>query len=351
MTRTALIIGVTGQDGGALARFLLGKGYLVHGMSRRILPEKSNYIATIAGPEPERIKRLNLINGDVTDVSAVERIVLQTKPDEIYNFAAQSDVAESFRRPIDTIRINAEGPVNLLEILRTIDEERRVRLYQASSSELFGSGGEAHQTETSPFNPQSPYGISKHLAHMMCVHYRNTYGIKVSNGITYNHEGPFRGQNFVTRKITLAAAAIGKGRQDILRLGNLNAARDWGHVDDYVEGMWRMLQHEEADDFILATGEVHTVREFAELAFQCVGIDLDWEGEGVEETGRDRATGKIRVAVDEDFFRPTSPGHLVGDAGKAHRLLGWQPKISFREIIAQMVEADLARLSRHPVQP
>lgn len=342
----ALIIGVTGQDGGELARFLLLKGYRVFGVSRRVLPEQDDYIAGIVGDHSDLATRLMLINGDVTDSQAFEHLVENIKPDEIYNLAAQSDVGESFDRPIDTVRVNAEGVVKILEILRSNDPERRIRLFQASSSELFGFGGDKPQTEETPFNPQNPYGISKHLAHLMGVHYRKLYGIKVSNGITFNHEGPTRGQNFVTRKITRSVAAIHLGSKDPLILGNLDARRDWGHVRDYVEGMWLMLQHEEAEDFVLATGKAHSVREFVAAAFREVKIELTWEGEGVDEVGRDDASGETLVAVSEEFFRPESPGLLVGDASKARRLLGWEPKVTFEDLVSEMVAADVVRLKR-----
>lgn len=344
--KRALVIGVTGQDGGELARFLLLKGYKVFGVSRRVLPEQDDYIAAIVGERVDLAAHLMLINGDVTDSQSFEHLIENIKPDEIYNLAAQSDVGESFDRPIDTVRVNAEGVVKLLEILRSIDSERHIRLFQASSSELFGFGGDKPQTEETPFNPQNPYGISKHLAHLMGVHYRKLYGVKVSNGITFNHEGPTRGQNFVTRKITRAVAAVHQGSRDPLILGNLNARRDWGHVRDYVEGMWLMLQHEEAEDFVLATGKVHSVREFVIAAFSEIDIALTWEGEGVDEVGRDAQTGDVRVTVSKEFFRPESPGLLVGDASKAHQLLGWEPKISFEELVSEMVAADIARLKR-----
>lgn len=344
--KRALVVGVTGQDGGELARFLLLKGYKVFGVSRRVLPEQDDYIAGIVGERSDLAARLMLINGDVTDSQSFEHLVENIRPDEIYNLAAQSDVGESFDRPIDTVRVNAEGVVKILEILRTNDPENRIRFYQAASSELFGFGGDEPQTEETPFNPQNPYGISKHLAHLMGTHYRKLYGVKVSNGITFNHEGPTRGQNFVTRKITRNVAATHLGSKDPLILGNLDARRDWGHVRDYVEGMWLMLQHEVAEDFVLATGKVHSVRDFVIAAFREIDVDLVWEGEGADEVGRDAKTGEVRVKVSEEFFRPESPGLLVGDASKARKVLGWEPKITFEELVSEMVAADIARLER-----
>jgi GDPmannose 4,6-dehydratase len=343
---TALVIGVTGQDGGELARYLLEKEYKVYGVSRRVLPEKDDYVAGIVGDRPDLAEDLTLINGDVTDSQALEHLVLNILPNEIYNLAAQSDVGESFGRPIDTVRVNSEGVVKLLEILKTVDSGRNIRFYQASTSELFGFGGAEPQNEKTPFNPQNPYGISKHLAHLMGVHYRDLYGVQVSNGITFNHEGPNRGQNFVTRKITRSVAAIHRGLEEKLVLGNLASMRDWGHVRDYVEGMWLMLQHPVADDFVLATGIVHSVRDFATQAFLEAEIELAWEGEGVEEVGRDTKSGTIRVCVSPEFFRPELPGLLVGDASKARDVLGWKPKITFEEMVSEMVAADIARLER-----
>ncbi len=344
--KRALVIGVTGQDGGELSRFLLLKGYRVFGVSRRVLPEQDDYVAGIVGDRKDLAPQITLINGDITDSQSFEHLVENIRPDEIYNLAAQSDVGESFDRPIDTVRVNADGVVKLLEILRSTDPERRIRLYQASSSELFGFGGDNPQIEETPFNPQNPYGISKHLAHLMGVHYRKLYGVKVSNGITFNHEGPTRGQNFVTRKISRSVAAALFESKEPLILGNLNARRDWGHVRDYVEGMWLMLQHEVADDFVLATGKAHSVRDFVSAAFREIDMDLVWEGEGVDEVGRDAKTGEVRIAVSEEFFRPESPGLLVGDASKARKVLGWEPKISFEELVSEMVAADIARLER-----
>lgn len=343
--RTALVIGITGQDGQALARFLLSKGYKVTGVSRRVLAEEAVLREAIGDAGLPMETSLRIRNADITDGQAFENLIRETSPNEIYNLAAQSDVAESFRSPIETMRINAEGPLALLEILRSTNNNG-IRLYHASSSQMYPPDSVAPQNELTHFNAENPYGISKHFAHLMCVHYRKTYGVRVSCGITFNHEGPARGENFLSRKVTRAVASAHLGSNDPLVLGNLNARRDWGHVRDYVEGMWLMLQHEEAEDFVLATGKVHSVREFVSAAFSEIDIALVWEGEGVNEIGRDAATGKARVTVSEEFFRPESPGLLVGDASKARRLLGWEPKISFEALVSEMVAADITRLKR-----
>ncbi|MBB5520091.1 GDP-mannose 4,6-dehydratase [Amphiplicatus metriothermophilus] len=344
--KTALITGVTGQDGAYLARFLLDKGYVVHGVKRRSSSFNTERVDDLYVDPHEGETRFFLHYGDMTDATNLIRLVQETRPDEIYNLAAQSHVQVSFETAEYTANADALGPLRLLEAIRILGLEKRVRFYQASTSELYGKVREIPQTENTPFYPRSPYGAAKLYAYWITVNYREAYGIHASNGILFNHEGPTRGETFVTRKITRAIAAIEKGLQKTLWLGNLDARRDWGHARDYVEGMWRIVQHPEPDDWVLATGEVHSVREFVERAFAEVGRRIAWEGAGVEETGRDANSGAVLVRVDPRYFRPTEVDLLVGDASKAKEKLGWAPKVDFAQLVKEMVAADLEAVER-----
>lgn len=345
--KVALITGITGQDGAFLAEFLLGKGYRVHGVKRRVSTFNTARIDHLY-PEPQAPDaRFFLHFGDMTDATNLIRIVQETQPDEIYNLAAQSHVHVSFETPEYTANSDALGTLRLLEAIRILKMERRVRFYQASTSELFGSSPPP-QDENTPFRPRSPYAAAKLYAYWMTVNYREAYGLHASNGILFNHEGPTRGETFVTRKVTRAVAAIHHGIQKKLYLGNLNAKRDWGHARDYVEGMWLMLQQPHPDDYVLATGEQHSVREFVELAFQNVGVPITWHGSGTEETGCDARNGHVLVAIDPRYYRPTEVSSLVGNPKKARDRLGWKSRTSFPELVAEMVAADIERL-RHRV--
>jgi GDPmannose 4,6-dehydratase len=340
--RAALITGVTGQDGAYLAEFLLKKNYIVHGMKRRSSSFNTGRIDHLYHDPHEIGVRFFLHHGDLTDATNLIRIVQETQPDEIYNLGAQSHVHVSFETPEYTANADALGALRLLEAIRILGMEKSVRLYQASTSELYGLTKEIPQSETTPFYPRSPYAAAKAYAYWITVNYREAYGIHASNGILFNHEGPTRGETFVTRKITSAVAAIELGLQDKLFLGNLDAKRDWGHARDYVEGMWLIVQQPKPDDYVLATGEAHSVREFVEKAFAITGKRIEWRGTGVEEKGVDGASGRILVEIDRYYFRPTDVDILIGDPSKARRELGWRHKVSFDELIREMVEADLA---------
>ena len=340
--KVALVTGITGQDGAYLARLLLGKGYAVHGLKRRTSAIHTDRLDRLYRDLHEPGGRFFLHYGDLTDGSALARLVGETAPDEIYNLGAQSHVGVSFQLPEHTADVNALGALRLLEALRIAGAGRSVRFYQASTSELFGNADVCPQDETTPFAPRSPYAAAKLHAYWTTVNYREAYGLHASNGILFNHESPVRGETFVTRKITRAAAAIACGRAAKVYLGNLDARRDWGHARDHVEGMWRIATHTEPGDYVLATGESHTVREFAERAFAETGVTLAWEGAGTAERGRDAHTGAVRVEVDPRYFRPTEVDALVGDASKARRVLGWRPSTPFGELVAEMVRADLA---------
>lgn len=347
---TALITGITGQDGSFLAEFLLEKGYDVHGIIRRSSSFNTGRIEHLYLDEwvrdMHRRRLINLHYGDMTDSSSLVRIIAQVKPDEIYNLAAQSHVKVSFDVPEYTADTDAMGVLRLLEAVRILGMEHSCRIYQASTSELYGKVHEVPQSETTPFHPRSPYAVAKLYAYWMMKNYRESYGMYTANGILFNHESERRGENFVTRKITLAAARIARGLQDKLYLGNLNARRDWGYARDYVECMWLILQQPEPDDYVIATGEYHTVREFATAAFARAGINLAWQGEGVDEKGIDTATGRVLVEVDPRFFRPAEVDELLGNPDKARRLLGWNPRsTSFEQLVNIMVDADLAALS------
>ena len=352
MNKVALITGVTGQDGSFLAEFLIEKGYEVHGIIRRSSSFNTERIEHLYFEEwvrdMKRGRALNLHYGDMTDSSSLIRIIQQTQPDEIYNLAAQSHVKVSFDVPEYTAETDATGTLRLLEAVRILGLEKKTKIYQASTSELFGLVQEIPQRETTPFYPRSPYGVAKLYGFWITKNYRESYGMFAVNGILFNHESERRGETFVTRKITLAAARIAAGEQDKLYLGNLSALRDWGYARDYVECMWLMLQHDTPEDFVIATGEQHSVREFTERAFHEVGINLRWEGEGVEERGIDIATGRVIVEVDPKYFRPAEVETLLGDPTKAKELLGWNPsKTSFEELVRIMVRHDVAYVQSH----
>lgn len=348
--KRALITGITGQDGSFLAEFLIEKGYEVHGIIRRSSSFNTQRIEHLYLKEwikdQKQERAINLHYGDMTDSSSLIRILQQIQPDEIYNLAAQSHVKVSFDVPEYTAETDAVGTLRLLEAIRILGLEKKTKIYQASTSELYGLVQEIPQKETTPFYPRSPYGVAKLYGFWITKNYRESYGMFAVNGILFNHESERRGETFVTRKITLAAARIAKGLQDKLYLGNLSALRDWGYAKDYVECMWLMLQHSTPEDFVVATGQAHSVREFCTLAFKYAGIELKWEGEGVNEKGIDAKTGKILVEVDEKYFRPAEVEQLLGDASKAQRLLGWNPrKTSFEDLVKIMVESDLKAIS------
>jgi GDPmannose 4,6-dehydratase len=339
--KVALITGATGQDGAYLAELLLRKGYRVHGVKRRSSSFNTARVDHLYHDPHEAGVAFELQYGDVTDATNVIRIVQETQPDEIYNLAAQSHVLVSFETPEYTANADGLGTLRLLEAIRILGRERKTRFYQASTSEMFGLVQEIPQRETTPFRPRSPYGAAKVYAHWITVNYREAYGIHASNGILFNHESPIRGETFVTRKISRAVAAIKLGLQDKLFLGNLDAARDWGHARDYVEGMWLMLQQDQPDDYVLATGEAHTVREFVEKAFAYAGCKIGWRGKAEDEQGVDQENGRVLVEIDPRYFRPTEVDSLLGDASKALAKLGWRHKTTFDALVKEMVEADL----------
>ena len=352
MNKVALITGVTGQDGSFLAEFLIEKGYEVHGIIRRSSSFNTGRIEHIYFEEwvrdMKRCRALNLHYGDMTDSSSLIRIIQQIQPDEIYNLAAQSHVKVSFDVPEYTAETDATGTLRLLEAVRILGLEKKTKIYQASTSELYGLVQEIPQRETTPFYPRSPYGVAKLYGFWITKNYRESYGMFAVNGILFNHESERRGETFVTRKITLAAARIAAGEQDKLYLGNLDALRDWGYARDYVECMWLMLQHDTPEDFVIATGEQHSVREFTERAFSEVGINLRWECEGINERGIDTATGRVLVEVDPKYFRPAEVETLLGDPAKAKKLLGWNPsKTSFEELVRIMVRHDVEYIQSH----
>lgn len=342
MTKVALITGITGQDGAYLAELLLAKGYEVHGLKRRSSSFNTSRIDHLYKDEHENATRFHAHFGDMVDAPSLTRIIKEVQPDEIYNLAAQSHVQVSFETPVYTAQADAVGTLNVLEAIHLLGMEKKSRFYQASTSELYGKVQETPQRETTPFYPRSPYAVAKLYAYWITVNYREAYGIHASNGILFNHESPRRGETFVTRKITRAVAAIETGRQQKLYLGNLDAKRDWGHALDYVEGMWLMLQQPEPDDYVLASGETHPVREFVEKCFAHVGRAITWKGKGVDEQGLDAKTGEVLVAVDARYFRPTEVDVLLGDPAKAEKKLGWTRKISFPELVREMMDADLA---------
>ena len=340
----ALITGITGQDGAYLAEFLLDRGYVVHGIKRRSSSINTGRIDHLYRDRHDRDLRFFLHYGDMTDSTALIRLLNEVQPTEIYNLAAQSHVQVSFETPEYTANTDAIGTLRLLEAIRILKLGKGVRFYQASTSELFGKVVETPQSETTPFYPRSPYAVAKLYAYWITVNYREAYGLHASNGILFNHESPIRGETFVTRKITRAVAAIEAGRQDVLYLGNLDAKRDWGHARDYVQGMWKILQQDRPDDYVLATGETHSVREFVELAFRRVDRPIAWKGHGPEETGYCARTGRVLVAVDAAYYRPTEVDLLLGNPTKAREKLGWTHTTSFEGLVAEMVDADCAAL-------
>jgi len=342
MAKKALITGVTGQDGAYLSEFLLNKGYEVHGIKRRSSLFNTARIDHLFHDLHEVGRPFYLHYGDLTDSSSLIRVIQQVQPDEIYNLGAQSHVKVSFEAPEYTAETDGVGTLRLLEAVRILGMENKVRFYQASTSELYGLVQEIPQKETTPFYPRSPYAVAKMYGYWIVVNYREAYGFHASNGILFNHESPLRGETFVTRKISRAAARISVGLQSKLYLGNMSALRDWGHARDYVEMMWMMLQQDKPDDFVVATGEQHSVREFVTLSFKEVGIDLEWKGSEADEVAINTATGEVVVAVDPRYYRPTEVETLLGDPAKAKAKLGWTPKISFPELVKEMVLADLA---------
>lgn len=343
--KVALITGVTGQDGAYLAEFLLNKGYRVHGIRRRSSSFNTGRVEHLYQDLHEKNVRFEMHYGDMTDATNLIRIIQETQPHEIYNLAAQSHVKVSFETPEYTANSDALGPLRMLEALRILKMEK-VRFYQASTSELYGGVSKDPLSETTPFVPRSPYAVAKLYGFWITVNYRQAYGMHASNGILFNHEGPTRGETFVTRKITRAVAAIELGLQDKLYLGNLDALRDWGHARDYVEGMWMILQAPEADDYVLATGETHSVREFVEKAFARVGRTIKWRGEGVAEQGVESGTGRVLIEVDPRYFRPTEVDCLLGDPTKARQKLGWKHRITFDQLVHEMVDEDLKTTQR-----
>ncbi|WP_146348376.1 GDP-mannose 4,6-dehydratase [Falsiphaeobacter marinintestinus] len=339
--KRALISGITGQDGAYLAELLLAKGYEVHGIKRRSSSFNTARIDHLYQDPHETGRRFHLHYGDLSDSTNLIRLIQEVQPDELYNLAAQSHVQVSFDTPEYTANADGIGTLRMLEAIRILGLEKTTRFYQASTSELYGLVQEVPQSETTPFYPRSPYAAAKLYAYWITVNYREAYGMHASNGILFNHESPLRGETFVTRKITRAAAAISLGLQDTLYLGNLDARRDWGHARDYVEGMWRIVQHDTPDDFVLATGETHTVRSFVDAAFAEVGIKLDWKGEGADEKGYEVGTNRSLVEVDPRYFRPTEVDLLIGDPSKAREKLGWTHTASLADMVSEMVRSDL----------
>src|SRR5579863_307537 len=342
MAKVAIVTGITGQDGAYLAELLLSKDYIVHGIKRRSSSFNTARIDHIYQDPHIENAHFQIHYGDMTDSTNLIRIIQAVQPDEIYNLAAQSHVQVSFETPEYTANADATGPLRILEAIRILDLTKKTRFYQASTSELFGKAQQIPQSEKTPFYPRSPYGVAKLYAYWITVNYREAYKIFACNGILFNHESPIRGETFVTRKIARAVAAIEAGRNEMLYLGNLDAMRDWGHARDYVEGMWRIMQHAEPDDFVLATGEMHSVREFVECAFAEVGRRVGWKGKGVDEVGIDEKSGQMLVKIDPRYFRPTEVDKLLGDATKAREKLGWVPAVKFYELVKEMVEAEIA---------
>lgn len=342
--KTALITGVTGQDGAYLAELLLEKGYRVHGVKRRSSSFNTGRVDHLYVDPHENDLRFEMHYGDMTDATNLIRLIQKIRPTEIYNLAAQSHVQVSFETPEYTANADALGTLRLLEAIRILGMEASTRFYQASTSELFGDTPIRPQNESTPFQPRSPYAAAKLYAYWMTVNYRDAYGMHASNGILFNHESPIRGETFVTRKVTRAVAEIATGTLDTLYLGNLDAKRDWGHAKDYVDGMWRIMQQPQPDDYVLATGEAYSVREFVDRAFAEIGVVIRWEGSGINEVGVDDANGTVRVRIDERYFRPTEVPYLQGDASKARAALGWVPQRSFADLVSDMVRADIRAL-------
>lgn len=347
--KIALITGISGQDGSYLAEFLIGKGYFVHGIIRRSSSFNTARIKHLySKPAAHHGGRLKLHYGDMTDSSSLVKIINEVKPNEIYNLAAQSHVQVSFALSEYTAEVDGVGTLRLLDAIKTCGMEKNVKFYQASTSELYGKVQEIPQKETTPFYPRSPYACAKLYAYWAVVNYREAYGMFACNGILFNHESPRRGENFVSRKITRSVAKIHLGVLDYFELGNLDSKRDWGHARDYVEAMWMMLQHSKPDDFVVATGEDHSVREFVEFAFKHIGTEIIWEGSGIEEVGKEKHSGIVRVKINPKYFRPTEVDQLLGDSTKVRTTLGWRPKVSFKELVRDMMDADIALMSSDP---
>lgn len=342
--KKALITGITGQDGSYLAELLLEKGYEVHGIVRRSSSFNRGRIEHLCQDPHLPTNKLRLHYGDITDSLALNRIMVKVQPDEVYNLAAQSHVAVSFETPEYTGEVNALGALRILDVIKSLGLKEKCRFYQASTSEMFGGASVTPQNESTPFYPRSPYGAAKLYAHWITINYREAYGMFACSGILFNHESPRRGENFVTRKVTLSLANILKGTLDKLYLGNLSSLRDWGYAKDYVEGMWLMLQRDEPEDYVLASGEQHSIRQLVEEAFKLCGIEIEWHGVGLDEKGIEKGTNRVLVEVDPKYFRPTEVENLLGDSTKARQQLGWTPKTSFKELIRMMLEHDL-RLS------
>jgi len=341
MTKKAFITGITGQDGAYLAELLLGKGYEVHGIKRRSSLFNTNRIDHLYQDPHDKNPKFILHHGDLTDATSLIRIIQESQPDEIYNLAAQSHVAVSFEEPEYTANSDALGALRILEAIRILGLEKKTKYYQASTSELYGEVQETPQNEKTPFYPRSPYAVAKLYAYWITINYREAYGIYACNGILFNHESPIRGETFVTRKVTRALVRIKLGLQDCVYLGNIDTKRDWGHAKDYVEMQWLMLQQDKPEDFTISTGEQHSVREFIEIAAKEVDIEIKWKGEGVNEVGIDAMTDSIIIRIDKRYFRPTEVETLLGDSTKAKNILNWQPKISFQELVKEMMMADL----------
>lgn len=341
--KKAIITGITGQDGAYLARLLLEKGYEVHGIKRRTSLFNTERVDELFTQNPSRFF---LHFGDLSDTSSLVRLLQEITPDEIYNLGAQSHVKVSFEIPEYTADTDAMGPLRLLEAIHICGMAEKVRFYQASSSEMFGKVLETPQSETTPFYPRSPYGVAKVFGYWITKNYRESYGMFATNGILFNHESPLRGETFVTRKITRAVARISLGLEEVVLLGNLDARRDWGHAKDYVEAMWLILQQEQPDDFVIATGKQYSVKDFAERAFKHIGVTILWQGKGLDEVGIDEATGTVRVKVDEKYYRPAEVETLLGDPSKAKRVLGWEPKVSIDELVQEMMDVDIMEARR-----
>lgn len=347
--KIALVTGITGQDGAYLTDLLLAKGYEIHGIVRRSSSNNLGRLQHLMVDPETPCKGLSLHYGDLTDSLMLARLIGDCKPTEIYNLAAQSHVHVSFDSAEYAANVDAMGTLRILEAVRITGQAKTTRIYQASTSELYGKVQETPQSETTPFYPRSPYAVSKLFSYWMTINYRESYGMHASNGILFNHESPLRGETFVTRKISMAVAAIEAGKQECLYLGNLDAKRDWGHARDYVEGMWRILQRDEPDDYVLATGETHSVKEFVKAAFAAIGRTIKWQGKGLDEKGIDAQSGKIVVAVDQRYFRPAEVELLIGDPSKAQKILGWKPTTLFSDLVKEMVEADVKLLSHKMV--
>jgi len=345
VSKKALIFGITGQDGAYLAELLLEKDYEVHGVKRRSSTKNTQRIEELCRKGEEGKCKFYIHYGDLSDDINISNLIRSIKPDEVYNLAAQSHVKVSFEVPLYTVDVNAMGTLRILEAIRLLSSEKQVKFYQASTSEMFGKVHEVPQTETTFFHPRSPYGVAKLFAYWITVNYREAYGLFACNGILFNHESPLREETFVTRKITLAASRYKCGHGNVLQIGNLDAKRDWGYAKDYVEAMWLMLQQDEAKDFVIATGQTHSVREFIELAYKELGVSIDWRGHGINEYGIDKKTGKIIVQVNPDFYRPSEVDFLLGNAEKAQKELNWSPKTTFQELLKIMIDSDFKKIS------